>query len=391
MSAHKFDPNISRLFHQCYDFFKRNPRGDFVATKQYTLVKDALVRTLRALADTYAVYYGGWASDEQNPGYLVSAIGGISCTVPVHLVPLFPSVLHLQKLIELSQILRVSERSILCLSGSNAIVTALEHVDDVDFCEYIPIKDNDFAHCDFFRYQKSHNILAVGLRVGTQKWNSFANAVAQESICNSVRIESETDSVGKMDFVLIDELDGATEVSNILLFCNSSFQGPATRQSFAAQEAPIDTFEPPPNELSSPYQIGRYIDFLDRQIGHLLQGKNTLKALKRSMSLSRIIFAAETTDRISGLLKRSDLATTSEIDKQKRLSRKVESLRGKLGDHIATRIVGKLERKTRLLQAKLDIYGDDEDIIKEPALWSEAQRIYHGLQMKLGISGERNG
>jgi hypothetical protein len=390
MSAHKFDPNVSRLFHQCYDFFKKHPEGDFIATKQYALVRDAVIKTLRALAETYAVYYGGWAPDRRNPGYLVSAIGGISCAVPVHLVPLFPSALHLQQLIDLSQMLRVSERSILCLSGSNAIVTALEHADDIDFCEYIPIKENDFAHCNFFRYQKSRNILAVGLRVGKQKWNSFANDVSEESICNAVRIESEIDSVGKMEFVLVDGLYGPIEVSNILLFCDPTFQGPATRQSFAAQEAPIDTFEPPPNELSSPYQIGRYIDFLDKQIGRCFQENNTLKALKRSMSLSRIIFAAEMTDRISGLLKRSNLATISEIEKHTRLSLKVDTLRGKLGDHMATKIADKLKKKILLLQAKLDIYGDDEDIIKGPALLSEAQQIYHGLQMKLGISGERN-
>jgi hypothetical protein len=95
------------------------------------------------------------------------------------------------------------------------------------------------------------------------------------------------------------------------------------RASFAAQEVPIPG-SVLPRPLCEPLQLGRYINFLIEQVQHYAQS-NPVKALKRALSLARILMLPQWSDDLIERLQDPRAALTAAMEARSQL---LESLSG---------------------------------------------------------------
>jgi hypothetical protein len=114
----------------------------------------------------------------------------------------------------------------------------------------------------------------------------------------------------KLDFITSTRTVGAVEATNVALLLADG-RDDVVRASFAAQEVPI-LGSVLPRPLCEPLQLGRYINFLIAQVQYYTDA-NPVKALKRALSLARILMLPQWDDDLIEYLQDPRAALTAAI------------------------------------------------------------------------------
>ncbi|TMQ03395.1 MAG: hypothetical protein E6J91_47185 [Deltaproteobacteria bacterium] len=291
--------------------------------------RDQLQRALEQVWRAHAVYlaprYGAMAAE---PGYI--SCGGV--LVPVHLAEDAPGPDELAELVEIGRAVRITASDTLCLSGSAALLSALEHVGDLDFCEYAEYRVPDGA-IEITAAVDAHarrSIMPVCQRVKLagssplevschDHWDDSARSAVEQGIGSGSRYL-------KLDFVVRSATIGVVEATNVVLLLDDG-RAATLAKSFAGQEVPVgeaDAILPRP--LCDPLSLGRYINFLRAQI-NIYSRKDPVKALKRGLSLARILFLDARGETILDLLRDPQGALQAAISAREALAAKLSGAR----------------------------------------------------------------
>jgi len=293
-------------------------RGDLRADDEE---RAALQRAIEAIWHAQAVYlaarYGAVATE---PGYVARG----AMLVPVYLLEDIPSEAELAELAAVGLEVRVSADGTICLSGSVALLRTLEHVGDLDFCEYaeyrLPRGTQEIvasvdAHArrpttPICRRVKVVPMIALSCDSG---WDAARCALFEKHIDNGARHL-------KLDFVVRTGAVGVVEATNVVLLLDgvdaeppgettgTAHESTGTRaatlaKSYAGQEVAIASADAVlPRPIGDPDQLGRYINFLRRQVD-AYRRDDPLKALKRGLSLTRVMLLDEHGEAIIDLLR----------------------------------------------------------------------------------------
>lgn len=284
-------------------------------------LEKALGKIFNAVSTMYMAPFGEWSShewdiDREYPGYLRSTKWFIR--VPVQLVPVFPDESALREVVRLANLIKTEESSIVFLSGSTALRRVLEFVDDIDFCEYLPLRGDPL--CAALEQRASSNqdeLLLVRLKLGEADMaRPFPLPLDREQID---KFSSKDGSSLKLDYLWLHASKRPFEVSNIALLCDDDFQSAAFTKTFSFQEVQIGAIDCVPNPVNNVLELGRYVCWLVDQIRYYKNEKNYVKSLKRSLSLCRVCWLPKMTERIQDIFKRSTALIDLEIATSERL------------------------------------------------------------------------
>lgn len=288
--------------------FQEDKHGDRRKLKASPFKKplsEKLRRSLAICTKFHAVAYPDWMPDDENEGYMLKIDGTSFLRAPVHLVPLVPDREHSEMVVGLSSAVRLSSNSIVAVSGSNAVRKMLPYVSDVDYFEYIPdspaevksklaqrifpdAEDQNIAHCKSVR---------IGMKEMVVSAQSSEIQAAMLELDEAVPERSTI----KLDYLANINSDRPIEVSNISAFVGENFDGPGRKATFPFQEVLISSNAIVPSPLYDPLLVGEYVCWLIREMLEYSREGNSLKALKRALSLCRFCWFDELLDRIHQL------------------------------------------------------------------------------------------
>jgi hypothetical protein len=130
--------------------------------------------------------------------------------------------------------------------------------------------------------------ICESVKVINPKWSqNCAHWDAMAPLELARRIDEDGAYQLKLDFITNTHAVGAVEATNMALLLAAGREDEIVRASFAAQEVAIPG-SVLPRPLCEPLQLGRYINFLIEQVQHYAD-RNPVKALKRALSLARIL------------------------------------------------------------------------------------------------------
>ena len=188
-------------------------------------------------------------------------------------------------------------------------------VGDIDFFEYRP-SDVQAEECRFDdNLNLLNDLLCSEVRVGKHTWmRPWSNGAPSGMLLRQV-IEADDDATIKMDYFGSIDGIGVSEISNIIGTYLYGIDSGPTERTFSFQEIPLTMQDVLPNRLDNPWEMGRYIDWLITQVHEYRDGpnKNIMKALKRSASLSRLLFLPQFTDEIYLLAMNNSVLTASRL------------------------------------------------------------------------------
>ena len=238
-----YDKDAVDIVLSCYDYYRQtvsSPR-DVREGSVYENLQETLNAFLHGFAVLHQSMYKNWIADKENIGYLVKIDAPTVIWVPVHLVPLFPDDDKVNDLWNLASNVKTTNGSIICLSGSNAVGRVLTHAGDVDFCEYVfvPCKNLTIKLED--KLKPNSSIVCLKARICGHTWQ-ISEKEDKSSFEEGISMIDPTDeelATGKYDFVATTSSIGATEVSNLMIFCNQAGASAGMVKTFAHQEAPF--------------------------------------------------------------------------------------------------------------------------------------------------------
>lgn len=313
---HRFDHEISVAVLACYKYYRENiasPKPDD-GDSLYQKLADTLRFTLGGLAQAYEGLYEGWAADHSNPGYMIKLALPNAVRAPVHLVPTYPTTEMLDSAWKLAQTVRLSDNSVICISGSNAISRALTTVSDVDFSEYILGQPNRLPALAQEKGPWPQRPICTSVKIGNSAWHWPALSEAVPSASHYDWDSGDIDkSTCKADFLAPSRTGAPVDVSNIGFICDQNGRSASLELTFAAQEAIITMSNWVPNSFCNPGAMGRYLSWLIEEI-RKKRSVDIVKSLKRSLSLSRIAFLPAFTDRISEIFEEFCEPEEAQID-----------------------------------------------------------------------------
>jgi len=270
-----------------------------------------------ALATIAAAAFDGARIDSAHPGYVIRD----QVLVPFYLLEDVPGTSELAELVALGLSLRLTADGVICLSGSTALLGTLKFVGDVDYCEYaVP---GTYTTVDVVTSASAHAVrtalpLCERIKVMNSKWSKNCGAWDETASAELTRyIDEEGAFQLKLDFLTDTQSVGAVEATNMALLLIEDREDEILRASFAAQEVPIPG-SVLPRPLSDPLQLGRYINFLIKQLQDYAE-MNPVKALKRALSLARVLLLAKWNDALVECLQDPRAALATAFDARKRL------------------------------------------------------------------------
>lgn len=282
------------------------------------------------LSANAATKFQGVSLDSAHPGYIIRD----RVRVPFYLLEDLPGTTDLAEIATLGLSLRLTEDGVICLSGSTALLGTLKFVGDIDYCEYaLP---GTYSTADIVASANVHAVRTVlplceRLKVVNPKWSQ--SCVDWDSTA-SVKLKQCIDEDGayqlKLDFITSTETVGPVEATNMALLLVAGREEEIVRGSFAAQEVPIPG-SALPRPLCDPLQLGRYINFLIEQVQHYAKS-NPVKALKRALSLARILMLAQWCDELIKYLQEPQAALRAAMEARAQL---LERLTGTIEDSSA--------------------------------------------------------
>jgi hypothetical protein len=210
---------------------------------------------------------------------------------------------------------------VICLSGSTALLGTLKFVGDVDYCEYAT--PNAYSTMEVVAGANAHAVrtqspLCERVKVMSPKWSQVCTTWDSRKTEELARlIDNEGAYQLKLDFIASTSTVGTAEATNMVLLLAVGREDEIVRASFAGQEVPISG-SLLPRPLCEPLQLGRYINFLIEQVQHY-GSENPVKALKRALSLARILMLPEWCDTLIEQLRDPRAALTSALEARSRL------------------------------------------------------------------------
>ena len=262
-----------------------------------------------------------------HPGMVSAVVSDRSVNIPCHVIELFPSESELNDLVVLAENVRVMTDSTICLSGSR--VFGIESAVDTDYCEYVLHTGRRLAG-SFLKLDAARSSECRKVKHGG---NELAG---EESIIAGVDELCRTDTgvVGgvcvcnprhwKFDYLL----PGPTEQRVATNLC--IHEEDCRADSWAYQEASITTAGQPLPGLSSPGHLGDYIIWLRQQVDEV-RPTSTLKALKKALALTRLIFLNQTADVIVRHLNSTGAVALASLEVRREL-RKLKLKKSNLED-----------------------------------------------------------
>ena len=313
-----------------------------------------LQRAIEQIWHAHAVYlaprYGAVAREA---GYI--ACGPV--LAPVYLVEDIPDHAGLTEIADIGLAMRVATQGTICLSGSVALLRALEYVGDLDFCEYAecraPSGSREVAAAVDVHARRTTLPICQRVKVVAGdtfscdgEWDAQARAVLEARIDEGKRHL-------KLDFVASTTLVGVVEATNVVLLLEDD-PAATIAKSFAGQEVPIGRAGVIlPRPIGDPVQLGRYINFLRDQVEVYLH-EDPLKALKRGLSLARIMFLDDHGEALVELLRDEQGALAAAI-----------AAREALLDRLATTPCPNPARRAVLERLRTDLKGAIERLSSE--------------------------
>jgi hypothetical protein len=296
--------SLANLFIACRDYYLTNSdRTRTTRGQMYRQLKKALTATLKAMASLHECNYPGYVADKDHVGYLIKYEPPLLFRIPYHVLPSFPTGKELVSLWQLSRQLRSGKRSVIAISGSNVLRKIFEVVGDIDFCEYLSIKDEAGYSKVIANTDGSKKIACAKLAFGGTKWEYpwGDNKPTEDFFKQEVDVSDANKCTMKADYIGDVDCFGVTEISNLIIVVDENGRSAGLNRTFAAQEAPLVPIDWLPNQMNDPIEMGRYVAWLTDAIVTLSRQGDMRKCLKRCASLSRVIFAANITDKIANL------------------------------------------------------------------------------------------
>jgi hypothetical protein len=273
-------------------FDKSEPRDG--ARRVLDAMRSAIEDLWAWLATNAATLFQGATVDSAHPGYLVRD----TVLVPFYLLQDLPGTAELAEIAALGLSLRLTDHGVICLSGSTALLGTLMFVGDIDYCEYAP--PGSYSTTGIVASASAHAIrvacpLCERVKVINPKWSQSCAAWDSTTPVELARLIDEDGAYQlKLDFITNTQAVGTVEATNMALLLATGKEDEVVRASFAAQEVPI-LGSVLPRPLCEPLQLGRYINFLIEQVQHYADA-NPVKALKRALSLARILMLPQWDD-----------------------------------------------------------------------------------------------
>lgn len=371
---------LSGLIIVCRDFFIQNKNkstADITSSSAYKLLRSDLQRAFLLFSRLVAEGYDGWKVDEDNPGYLFRRADHSVVRFPFYLVPVAPTQADINSVWAISRRVKSADSSVICLSGSLTSVSAIRNFSDIDFCEYITTVDEDDVRIKMSeksvdedgRYFKS-------LRLGRKKYyRDTRHKIVEDAELIAPSLGDFASA--KADFI-IDYLASSgrddfrtCDVSNMMIFVDSSGRSEGRKKTFSHQEAILDLAIEIPQDLADPFQLGRYVDWLISETKHYLADGNFTKSCKRALSLARVCHLGNHSDEISKLSRECVNFIDAEIAAIKEVCADL-AMAGR------SEVVARLEKTVQLLdleKQKIRILTSDD---REP-FEDRARRIISGL------------
>lgn len=317
------DRPLAAIFATCRDYYLTNigdrthKRGEF-----YKQVQKALTATLRAMAALHAVKYPGYVVDKDHAGYLIKFEPPMLFRVPYHVLPAFPSGEELEEIWQLSRVIRSGNRSTISISGSTVLRKIFDPVGDIDFCEYFPLNDLSGFDRLVANMDGNEKFVCTKLALADKRWHFpwGDDRPTTEFFSKTIDSSDEKRSTVKVDYIgCLDHL-GVTEITNLIIAVDGSGNSAGFAKTFAAQEVPLVPIDWLPNQMNDPIEMGRYINWLTDSIVALSKKGCMRKCLKRCASLSRVLFATETTDEIFDLARKNSTFLSHKLSELEKLS-----------------------------------------------------------------------
>jgi hypothetical protein len=274
-------------------------------------LRERLEAVFKSLAHLFAMSadLAGWQTDVSAPGFLVRDSEDVRVYAPWNLVADFPRGDALSEFLRIAAQVR-SGAGTICLSGSSAIYSTIEHVGDIDLCEYVSNEDGRKIMPEALLRAAALNredLICFRLKISDGPSLKAASFTARRPWIALETLVSDVDRpvLAKCDFLANTFIEGAVEVTNVLILIESPSQNVP---SFVLQEAPVlRTGGWVPRRLTDPGEIGRYVVFLRDSIESLAES-NPCKAAKRALSLTRMLFLSDLSDSVIDLLRDHELA-----------------------------------------------------------------------------------
>jgi hypothetical protein len=271
--------------------------GETLVLPKFVLtdLKDALIDLASAYEDS--VSDGFLRAAPSNPGYLEGVCGAWSVYVPWPLARYFPAPNVLHEILELANQTSIQSAGSICVSGSVTSLGSGIPIGDMDFCQYVSASPKDYidAAATFAQPNKYRVLVTASygmtnsLLVRAPWSENWPSLTARMGACGTI---AEADRF-MVDFIGKSPGFGVLPVSTVILSSDFDDQRHgAARFSFAYQEAiSVQRHEKERFaiwSLADPYQLGKYLTFLEDQIFEYID-KKPIKALKRAFSLARIM------------------------------------------------------------------------------------------------------
>jgi hypothetical protein len=248
------------------------------------------------------------------PGHLIGHFEGRTVYIPFQLAEGIPSGETLQYLVQQADAVRIFTDSTICLSGSATF--GLQFASDIDFCEYVSHTGKRVAQ-SFLAKGEANIPFCIEIRHGK---NELERPWTQDEILDlcatdSGRIGGKCTCPGrdwKFDYVGRYEPTGVISISNLCIH-----EDDAEALSWSFQEIAITEKPQPIRYLVVPADLGRYVLWLRVQIDKH-QEERPDKALKRAVSLARILRLNLLSERLLAMAKSPEFANhcrTTIIDK----------------------------------------------------------------------------
>lgn len=322
----KVDKDPSAILLLCENFYKAN-RGDtdYSNSMMFDLIRVGLEAYLKGIAIIHEGLYQGWKADLNNPGYLVRIDAPAVMRAPYHLVPAFPTHEALNGIWKLSRSVKTCDESIICLSGSGAVLRSSVSISDFDFCEYVQAEVLKTSDKLLSRQYTEAPLIFQSLKFNSQSWLELSSEDTKDAVA-SIDPDIEALSYAKLDYLAKAQGFRPSDVSNVMIFCDEFYQSASMKRTFSAQEAHLDASVLVPNELCHPYEVGRYIYWLREQAKTLLEQENYVKFFKRSLSLTRFCFLNDLSSHISTLIRTSPECMEEEIRAIDEITMKISAM-----------------------------------------------------------------
>jgi hypothetical protein len=372
-----FDRQLATIFRGCEEYYLTNASRARKRGDAYKRMQKALTAILQSMAVVHAALYPGYEADKDHPGYLIKFEPPVFFRVPYHVLPTFPTGDELETLWQVSRAIRSGDRSLISLSGSNVMRRIFDIVGDIDFCEYFPVNDVDGFDKIAANMDGNGRIACLKLAFAGKKWRyPWGTDRPTKAVFAKMVDSSDPDrSTMKVDYVGDVDRLGVTEITNLIIAVDESWNSAGFAKTFAAQEAPLVPIDLLPNQMNDPFEMGRYINWLTNSIEELRDEGDMRKCLKRCAALSRVLFVPEIADDIAKLVSTSTILLSQKEGELAKLSAMLKPLK----DARSLRLSALIEQQLKGLADTLAKRGGIPDAIARQRFDDEAGRIVKRL------------